>query len=167
MDDSRVKDVSSLLSAFFDEEKLKRGEQYQKFFSSWTAVVGSRLAAHSRVADVNKGFLIVEADHPGWIQLLQFRQSEILEDVAKRFPQLGLKGIAFRLREKPGEKSDARSEDSVKRVYSAEDFDAATPVPDSPSPEPADSEGKGPASLDDPEFKELFSALKKAMQGKE
>lgn len=97
MDDSRIKDAGALLSAFFDEEKLRRGGLYADFFTSWKYLVGDRLAAHSRVADVDKGVLIVEAEHPGWIQLLQFRQSEILAGVAARFPELALRSVVFRL----------------------------------------------------------------------
>lgn len=97
MDDSRIKDAGALLSAFFDEEKLRRGGLYADFFTSWKYLVGDRLAAHSRVADVDKGVLVVEAEHPGWIQLLQFRQSEILAGVAARFPELALRSVVFRL----------------------------------------------------------------------
>ena len=97
MADLRVKDVSSLLSNFFDADKLSRGEKVSSFFASWASLVGPRLAAHSRVMDVHNGLLVIEAEHPGWIQLLQMRQSGILEDVARRYPELGLRGIVFRL----------------------------------------------------------------------
>lgn len=97
MDDSRFKDVGSLLSAFFDEEKLQRGGRYAEFFANWKYIVGDRLAAHSRIADVDKGVLIVEAEHPGWIQLLQFRQHDILAGVSSRFPELALRSVVFRL----------------------------------------------------------------------
>lgn len=105
MADSRIKDVSSLLSAFFDEEKLRMGGRYADFFGSWKQLAGPHLAAHSRVAEVEKGFLIVEAEHPGWIQLLQLRQAEILEATKRRFPELGLRGIVFRL----GSTSDSQA----------------------------------------------------------
>ena len=97
MDDSRVKDIGSLLRAFFDEDKVRQGNQYVEFFSSWKSIVGPREASHSRVAEIEKGILVIEAEHPGWIQLLQLRQSAILATVQTRFPELGLRGIAFRL----------------------------------------------------------------------
>lgn len=97
MDDSRVKDISSLLSAFFDADKIRKGGKYADFFRSWNQIVGERLAAHSRVSELENGLLIIEAEHPGWIQLLQLRQAEILETVARRFPELDLRGILFRL----------------------------------------------------------------------
>lgn len=97
MEDSRVKDVSSLLRAFFDEEQLRKGGQYADFFSSWKSIVGPREASHSRVAEIEKGILVIEAEHPGWIQLLQLRQGQILAAAQARFPQLELRGIAFKL----------------------------------------------------------------------
>jgi len=97
MDGSGIKDIGSLLAAFFDEEKLRRGGRYAQFFESWKAVVGEHLASHSRVVDLEKGILIVEADHPGWIQLLQLRQTQALNALTMRFPDLPIRGIAFRL----------------------------------------------------------------------
>ena len=97
MDDSRVKDIGSLLRAFFDEDKVRQGSQYVEFFSSWKFIVGPREASHSRVAEIEKGILIIEAEHPGWIQLLQLRQGALLAAAQSRFPELGLRGIAFRL----------------------------------------------------------------------
>lgn len=97
MDDSRIKDAASLLSGFFDEEKLRRGSRYAELFRLWDSLVGERLAAHSKIVDVEKGILIVEAEHPGWIQLLQLRQAVLLAAVSERYPELGLRGILFRL----------------------------------------------------------------------
>jgi hypothetical protein len=97
MGNSRIKDVSSLLSSFFDEEKRRKGGRYADCFGSWRQIAGERLAAHSHVQEIENGILIVEAEHPGWIQLLQFRQAQMLAEAARRFPELGLRGISFRL----------------------------------------------------------------------
>jgi hypothetical protein len=163
MGDSRVKDISSLLSSFFDEDKLRRGERYSDFFSSWPALVGTRLAAHSRVTDVDKGLLIVEAEHPGWIQLLQMRQSGILENVARRFPELGLRGIVFRLSSHSGAPriTVPIDEDTVRETEAAAELDAASAASEGCSPEKSSAE-----DITDPEFQALFSSLKKTIQGK-
>jgi hypothetical protein len=117
MADSRIKDVSSLLSAFFDEEKLSRGGQYADFFGSWKHSAGDRLSAHSRIVDICNNLLIVEADHPGWIQLLQLRQAEILRLISQRFPQLELRGISFRLgRTAPANGEPSRFADTKQRM---------------------------------------------------
>lgn len=161
MGDSRIKDVSSLLSAFFDEEKLKRGERYSDFFQSWTAIVGSRLAAHSHVADVDKGFLVVEAEHPGWIQLLQMKQSSILEEIAQRYPELGLRGIVFRLASKGPSVVQQRLQTGAGRPEEAP-AEAEADVEASPA-----IDAEEPSVPADPAFQELMNSLKKTMQGKD
>ncbi len=157
MADSRIKDVSSLLSSFFNDDKLRRGERYSDFFNSWSSLVGSRLAAHSKVADVEKGMLVVEAEHPGWIQLLQLRQSGILDEAARRYPELGLKGIAFRLSGRGGVSRMPVSEKS-----------ADSPLP-SPENEEKESRIQAPLLDDiaDPALRALLKSLKDSLQGEE
>jgi len=169
MGDSRVKDISSLLSSFFDEDKLHRGERYNDFFSSWSSIVGPRLSAHSRVADVDKGLLIVEAEHPGWIQLLQLRQSSIVQEASRRYPELGLKGIAFRLSDQGGAsrlgirpdlggKSPSEVASETAKTIEAEKRDKA---------EAETLSRKAIDAISDPEFKKLISGLKDTILGKE
>jgi hypothetical protein len=164
MDDARIKDVSALLSRFFDENTLKKGQEYSNFLSSWPSIVGLRLAAHSRVADVDKAMLVVEAEHPGWIQLLQMRQSSILEAVSKRFPELGLRGIVFRLVSEGPRMSPSVQETSGDANEGLGGDGAATQESDS---QEGDSGSDGPAVLEairDPELRSRLQGLKDAMQ---
>jgi hypothetical protein len=166
MDDSRIKDVSSLLSSFFEKEKLERGLRYSDFFSSWPGFVGPRLAAHSRVADIEKGLLIVEAEHPGWIQLLQLRQSEILEGVSRRFPELKLRGIGFRLYGKAkGLGEEGVSAAATDRAVEP-DAEAEPERPDL-STEPLSGPTTMGESEANPEVKALFSGLRQAILGED
>jgi hypothetical protein len=159
MGDSRIKDVSSLLSTFFDADKLRRGERYSDFYSSWPRIVGTRLAAHSHVADVDKGLLVVEAEHPGWIQLLQVRQSSILGEVSKCFPELGLKGIVFRLSGNAGATAPPAVDASIKTrpEPDKDELDALA------GPETV----KRLEGINDPEFRNLLSSLRETILGKE
>jgi predicted nucleic acid-binding Zn ribbon protein len=54
-------------------------------------------AVHSRIKELERGVLIVEADHPGWIQILQTKQAELLQAIQSRCPKQDIRGIAFRL----------------------------------------------------------------------
>jgi hypothetical protein len=71
-------------------------------------------AIHSRIRELERGVLLVEADHPGWIQILQTKQTQLLAGVQRRYPELGVRGIAFRLSREPlsvpGEKTSAADE---------------------------------------------------------
>lgn len=97
MDDSRVRKASDLLGALLSPAVRDKADAWTRFSGFWKNAAGENLAAHSRVADVRNGIVFVEAEHPGWIQLLQMRQDTILDAVAGTFPELGISGIAFRL----------------------------------------------------------------------
>ena len=98
-----MKTAGEILSKFFDKDTLKNAEQMGKLFSPevWSDLLSScklpHGVSHSRIAELEKTVLLVEADHPGWIQLLQTKQSELLNRVRRRFPEITFTGISFRL----------------------------------------------------------------------
>ncbi len=92
-----MKKAGELLSSFLDNRVLDGARTYSDLFSTWESIAGENLAAHSRIVELDRGVVQVEADHPGWIQILQTRQSDLLERVRRRFPQLNIAGISFRL----------------------------------------------------------------------
>jgi hypothetical protein len=58
-------------------------------------VNAAKLHDHSRVRELDRQRLVIETDHPGWIQILQFRQRQLLAAAQRRFPALGIKKISF------------------------------------------------------------------------
>ena len=98
-----MKKAGEILAAFFDKDTLQSAEQMGELFSPsiWSELLGScslsRGVSHSRIAELEKSVLLVEADHPGWIQLLQTKQRELLNAARRRFPEITLTGISFRL----------------------------------------------------------------------
>lgn len=97
MDDFRARKASDLLGSILTPQTAATVQGWSNFFGSWGKAAGANLAAHSRPVDVRNGIVFVEAEHPGWIQLLQMNQQKILEKLQSAFPELGLSGIAFRL----------------------------------------------------------------------
>ena len=68
-------------------------------------------AVHSWIKELERGVLIVETDHPGWIQILQTKQTELLLAVQRYCPKQDIRGIAFRLGREavsPGMKNPVR-----------------------------------------------------------
>jgi hypothetical protein len=102
-----MRKAGDILSALFDEGTLKKAKNYGELFSSalWASLLEgiglSQGVPHSKIAELEKTVLLVEADHPGWIQLLQTKQRSLLEALQQRFPELSLTGIAFRLNRSP------------------------------------------------------------------
>jgi len=94
-----MKTAGDILSALFDEQFMKKAQSYSKFFDSWkdiTAKNGIAAAAdHSRIKDLDRGILQIEMDHPGWKQILQTKQSKLLNDFRIRFPEMEISAISL------------------------------------------------------------------------
>ena len=59
--------------------------------------LGERLAGNTRVIDLKNGVLLVESDHPGWIQYLRMYQKFILNGLKMNLPNLKISTLAFRV----------------------------------------------------------------------
>ena len=59
------------------------------------------LATSPDVAGLSGGVLCIEADHPAWMQLLQWHEQELLRSIVSSFPILKIRAVQFRL-SKPG-----------------------------------------------------------------
>jgi hypothetical protein len=96
-----MKTAGSILSALFDEQFMKKAGGVSKLFDSWTDITEKNgiasAAAHSWIKDLDRGILLVEMDHPGWKQILQTKQSKLLNDFRIRFPDQNISGISLML----------------------------------------------------------------------
>lgn len=121
--------AGDILKSFFSFYHLDRGEAYVSFFSRWRELVGDDIASHARTVDIKKGALVVEVDHPGWMQLLQIRQAEILRTIERRFPELNIRCIHMRLvKDVPKVYSDPPVEEVIDSEVSLSAPETAAPV---------------------------------------
>lgn len=168
MDDSRVRKASDLLGALLSPEAAAKADAWTKFFSFWNRAAGENLAAHSRPVDLRNGIVFVEATHPGWIQLLQMRQTQILAAIRRAFPELDVSGIAFRLAKdpslpgtakiaRPPEPIGSEGQSSEKKRSSVPS--ASTSVPNAPSV--SETIGK----VEDESFRSILSSLAETLGG--
>ena len=137
--------ISALFNERFGPEFMETARSSAGLFGSWEQLVAEvwpgkkntefaedaipAAAVHSRIRELEHEVLVVEADHPGWIQILQTRQAELLKTVRRKYPELNIRAIAFRLSrdvfgtpatENPVNKSGAEppvKEDAVARHY--------------------------------------------------
>ena len=117
-----MKKAGDVISAIFRErfgpEFAETARSNAGLFSSWADIVAEAwqgkagisqspgledvpAAAHSRIRELERGLLLIEADHPGWVQILQTKQKELLSAAGRRYPELGIRSIAFRLSKEP------------------------------------------------------------------
>jgi hypothetical protein len=54
-----------------------------------------KLRDHSKVREIERQRLVIETDHPGWIQILQYKQCQLLSAAQRRFPNLDIERISF------------------------------------------------------------------------
>ncbi|MDR0707870.1 MAG: DUF721 domain-containing protein [Treponema sp.] len=97
-----MKKAGDLLPVFFDEYTGGRNARsISKVFTSWAAVARERripaAVDHAQIVELERNIVLIEADHPGWIQILQTKQHELLESFQRRFPELTINGVSFRL----------------------------------------------------------------------
>jgi predicted nucleic acid-binding Zn ribbon protein len=96
-----MKKAGDILPLILNDKILKKSQGYSELFLSWELLTEeSHIAAaagHSRIKELEGSVLLVEADHPGWIQILNTKQKELLDILHRRFPQFSITGISFRL----------------------------------------------------------------------
>ena len=73
---------------------LKRYEVLEK----WNDLVGPQIAEKSRATGLQGEILLVEVDHPAWVQELNLLRPQLLKKIRVSFPRSGVKDIKFSLR---------------------------------------------------------------------
>jgi predicted nucleic acid-binding Zn ribbon protein len=95
-----IKKVGELLRVFLEEKGWLAGNPYEPLFRQWGRIAGESIAPHARLVDVRNSILIVEVDHPGWLQMLRLRQDALLEAARKTVPHAPVEGIRVRVGER-------------------------------------------------------------------
>ena len=104
--------AAEMITAAIGNIEKARLEESNKILNSWRLSLekiyskrdgkiiqtGKNMYAHSRPIDLRDGVLLVEADHPGWIQLLHTYQNFILDGLKKNIPELEINSLVFRLK---------------------------------------------------------------------
>ena len=88
-----MKSARDLIAALFDEQTGVLADRYSSLFSGWRQIAGVDIAAHSAVKDLQNGALLIEVDHPGWVQMIRLKERSILMSIQKRYPELEIRVI--------------------------------------------------------------------------
>jgi hypothetical protein len=171
-----MKRAGDFLTAIIDADLLKKATTYSGFFSSWAEIAAgcgiAAVAGYSRVREFEKGIIVVEADHPGWIQLLQTKTQWILKDARRRFPDLDIRGISFTL-SKPDAPPRADSPPKADAPGSPGPAVAERAAPEASPPENAAPGEKTPSGgtpwerIEDGDFKTSLKRLERSIKERE
>lgn len=99
-----VVSAKEMINRAFSNIESSAFDKNSKITNAWKNTVsklsmeGEKLAAHSRIIDLKNGVLLIEADHPGWIQMLQMQKKFILKGLNFTVKELDIKTLAFRLK---------------------------------------------------------------------
>ena len=154
-----MKRAGEVLSALFDEKFMKKAGEYSALFSCWKDLMeknGIAAAAdHSRVKSLDRGLVWVEVDHPGWKQIIQTKESKLLSDFRRRFPDTGISGLSILLC-KPGEMGTENEGKKQAEEKQCETADTRARIPDPP---PSPNSLSGYNSIKDGGLKETLMRL--------
>ena len=81
-----MKKAGDFLKEFFDNLGIP-SEKRETIFSCWAEIAGKDIAEHSKVIDIKKEIVFVETDHPGWLQIINFKKEHILNKINEKFPE--------------------------------------------------------------------------------
>ena len=101
--ESEIMRASDMITRVFKNISSEDMQNSTQLSNSWRRTLesisrnGKKLAAHSHIVDLKNGILLVEADHSGWIQLLQLHQKYILTGLHRLNKHLKIESLAFRL----------------------------------------------------------------------
>jgi hypothetical protein len=117
--------IGNILEVILNPSAFQKAAEYSKIYKAWNNVIDEafmnkwksaneetedfifddtetrnrinalKLHDHSKVREIERQRLVVETDHPGWIQILQYKQRQLLAVAQRRFPNLDIKKISF------------------------------------------------------------------------
>ena len=64
----------------------------------WPDLVGPQIAAKSRATGLQGDILLIEVDHPAWVQELNLLKPQLLFKIGRDFPKSGVKNIRFSIK---------------------------------------------------------------------
>lgn len=94
--------VGELLKAFLSSRLSQEGESVLSLVEAWREVAGEA-APHVRVRDFRSGSVVLEADHPGWGQLVSLRAASLVKELQARLPELEVRSLRVTVSRIPGE----------------------------------------------------------------
>lgn len=101
--------ASEMITRVFRNIEAENIEGANKISSIWSKVVrgiknsrdefyGEKIDSHSDVIDFKNGQLLIEADHPGWIQAMQLYSKFIIRGMNMNMPGFKVDTLVFRLK---------------------------------------------------------------------
>ena len=103
--------IKGVLEELLSDVNKKRMKESVTFDSKWKEIVtsvksvvnpncGNSMYFHSKVIDVKDKSIILQVDHPGFIQLFETHKKYILRGIEMKMPQLNITNLSYKLDKK-------------------------------------------------------------------
>jgi len=89
--------AGDILKNLLENRGWTQEDPYSPVFLGWKSIVGTSFADHCWLVEIREGTCIVEADHPGWLQLLGMEKDRLLRSIREKAPAAGIREIRFKL----------------------------------------------------------------------
>jgi len=125
-----MRKIDELLDRFLDRIGQSEGAPYVGMFRGWREIVGDRIADHAEPVDIRSHALVVEADHPGWVQMVMMERQRILSQIGRKFPELSITALHVRV---TGDRAQKLGEQATPDAQPAEESGEIPVAPVKPS----------------------------------
>ena len=133
------RDVNEIIGSLFDNISPEKMNNAINFINGWKSIVssikstanknlGEYLVAHTRVIDLKNGILLVETDHPGYIQTLQMYKAYILRGLKQKYPELEIKFLSFKLKGTDIKLHDIERKEEIQKNMQKDDINTEIKV---------------------------------------
>lgn len=101
--------ITETVTSLFKNINLQQFNQTKNMYKAWHSILlsikstvtpdcGQKMLDHSKIIDIKDGIMIIELDHPGWMQLFETYRTYILNGINFKMSYLNVKNITFKLK---------------------------------------------------------------------
>ncbi len=93
----RITRINDILNNILKKSNLAGNFKIMQIKKKWKNIVGIQLFEHTNPEKLENSILIVNCDHPGWINNLILLKNEILTNISQNFNKdINIKDIKFK-----------------------------------------------------------------------
>ncbi len=126
-----MNNINQYLEKILDDKNREIINNAAKVLTVWEKVLekikspvnpneGRKLIEHTRIIELKNKILIVEVDHPGWIELLNLHKKFILKGIKMNLPDVEIETMAYTLKGNKAEYIDNRTPEEKQKDVIAE-----------------------------------------------
>lgn len=162
--------IKAVLEGILSDVDKKRMEESSIFISKWKKIItsiksvvnpdcGKAMYSHSQVIDIKDGTLILQVDHPGFIQLFENHKKYIFRGLEMNLPQMKIKNISYLL----DKKNDYNTQRDMTREEMRAAIEKQSPKEDKIFENPEEKKDSPVQKEFPPELEAIFSRMRKSI----